>query len=302
MNKNNDEIDLIEIFSRIANWFKKLFNNIILFFIRNASLLLIFILIGVGLAVINYFISEKYYNTEIILQTNAVSSSDMINYLNKGNVKEIAGINSLYVKEIKSFYIIDINNDGQADYVDYENVRDTSITNRRMRNKFSIQVSVYENAPIYNIKKSIITYINKNEYFQDVNNLRIKQLNNLIAKTDIELQKLDSLESINYFKSNPYLKETGKNMILLNEKKIKLFHEDILSLYKDKQAYEKEITLYKNTVTVIHDFQPATQVENSITKKTKDFVIISFFIGLVCSIFIDQRKSLKVLIKSAKKE
>jgi hypothetical protein len=171
-----------------------------------------------------------------------------------------------------------------------------------MKDKISIQVSVYEDAPIDSIKEAIITYINNNEYFQDVNNLRIKQLNSLIAKTDNELQKLDSVESINYFKSNPYDRETGKNMIVLNEKEIKLFHEDVLSLYENKQDYEKEITLYKNTVTVIQDFQAVTKVENSITKNIKNFVTIFFFIGLVFSIFIDQRKNLKALIKSSKKE
>ena len=302
MTKNNDEIDLIDIFSKIANWFKSIFNKLIMFFIRNIFRLLIFVLIGFGLAVVNYFITERFYNTEMVLKTNVVSSSEMLNFLNNANVKNICGKNSLSLKNIKTYYIIDINNDGQADYVDYENVKDTSITNRRMENRVDILISVYEDAQLDSIKNAIITYINNNEYFRDINNIRIKQLDNLIAKTDIELQKLDSVESINYFNSNPYDKETGKNMIILNEKETKLFHNDVLSLYKKKQGYEKQLSLYKNMVTIVQDFHHIIKAENSIIKKLKNFVIISFFFGLIISIFIDQKKFLKSLIKKAKKQ
>lgn len=302
MTKNNDEIDLIEVFSKSANWFKKVCNSIIMFFIRNAVCLLIFILLGAGLAIITYFSTERFYNTEMVLQTNAVSSAEMINYLNNIDLKIFNATNSLSLKDIKAYYIIDINKDDIADYTDYENVKDTSITNRRMKDKISIRVSIYENASIDSIRNAILSYINNNQYFQKVNNLRIKQLNNLISKTDIELQKLDSVETINYFYKVPYEKETGKNMIILNEKEMKLFHNDVLRLYKDKQKNEEELFLYKDIVTIMQDFTTATKVENSLTIKLKSFVIISFCFGLFFSLFVDQRKNLKTLVKRSKKK
>ena len=301
MTKNNDEIDLIELFSKIANWFASIFNKLIMFFIRNAFRLLIFVLLGIGLAIGNYFITERFYNTEMILKTNAVSSSEMVNFINNLNISTLTNNKPSKIKNIKAYYIIDINKDGIADYTDYENAKDTSITNKRMKNKISIRASVYENASIDSIKNAIISYINRNEYFQKVNKVRINQLENLIAKTNIELHKLDSVESINYFKRNPYDKKLEKNMMILNEKEMKLFHNDILRLYKLKQNYEKGLYLDKNLVTIIQDFPVATKVENSITKKLKNFVIIAFFIGLIYSIFIDQRKNLKALVKQSKK-
>ncbi len=300
MNKNNDEIDLIEILLKFTNWLKGICNSIIMFFIRNAFCLLIFILIGVGLAVVTYFSTERFYNTEMVLQTNAVSSTEMINYLNNFDVKSFNN-NSLSIKNIKAYYIIDNNKDEHPDYVDYDNVQDTSITNRRMVDKVDILISVYENAPIDSIKNAIFSYINKNHYFQKVNDLRIKQLNDLISKTDIELQKLDSVETINYFYKDPYQKETGKNMIILNEKEIKLFHNDVLRLYKKKQENEEELFLYKDIVTIIQDFTTVTKVENSLSKKLKQFMLTFFCLGLIFSIFVDQRNNFKVLIKRSKK-
>ena len=300
MNKNNDEIDLIEIFSKFTNWLKKICNGIIMFFIRNAICLLIFVLIGAGLAIITYFSSERFYNTEMVIQTNAVSSTEMINCLNNFDVKFFNN-NSSSLKDIKSYYIIDNNKDEQADYVDYNNVQDTSITNRRMVDKVDILISVYENAPIDSIRNAILSYINRNQYFREVNNLRIKQLNDLISKTDIELQKLDSVETINYFYKKPYEKNNEKNMIILNEKDIKLFHNDVIRLYKTKQKHEEELFLYKDIVTIIQDFTTVTKVENSLSKKLKQFILTFFCLGLIFSIFVDQKNNLKALIKRSKK-
>lgn len=311
MNKNNDEIDLLEIFSKLANritrfvkWLIGICNIIILFFIRNAIRLLIFILIGVGLAVFTYFSTERYYNTEMVLKTNAVSSTEMINYLNNFDLTSFIKNNSFSIKDMKISYLMDIDKDGQADYVDYKGVdnTDTSITKQRIKNKVDILISVCKDAPIDSIKNTIFSYINKNEYFQDVNNIRIEQLKNLIAKTDLEIQKLDSLETINYFYKDSYEKGNEKNMLILNEKEIKLFHKDILSLFGNKQSYEKKLHLNKNIVTIVQDFYPISKIENSITKKIKNFMIISFFIGLIFSIFIDQRKNLNKLVKRSKKQ
>ncbi len=302
MTKNNDEIDLIEVFSKSANWFKKVCNSIIMFFIRNFIRLSIFILIGIGIAFANYFSTKRYYNTEMILQTNAVSSADMINYLNTFDIKSFNKNNSNSLKDIKAYYIIDINKDGQPDYVEYKNITDTAVTNRRMKNKVDILISVYKNSSIDSIKDTILSFITKNKYFQKVNNLRINQLNNLISKTNVELQKLDSVESINYFYKNPYEKSNEKNMIILNEKDVKLFHNDILTLYKRKQSYKKQLALYKDIVTVTQDFTPIIKAKNSLTKKLKNFIIILFCIGLVYSIIIDQRKNLKTLIQRSKKK
>ena len=302
MTKNNDEIDLIEIFSKFANWTKAICNNFIMFFIRNFISLSIFILIGIGIALANYFITKRYYNTEMVLQTNAVSSVEMINYINTFDIKSFNKNNSNVLKDIKAYYIIDINRDEQPDYVEYNNITDTTITNHRMKDKVDILISVYKNSSLDSIKDKILSFINKNTYFQKVNNIRINQLNNLISKTNVELQKLDSVESINYFYKEPYEKSNEKNMIILNEKNVKLFHKDILSLYRRKQSYKKQLALYKNIVTVTQDFYPVTKVKNSLTKKLKDFLIIFFCIGLVYSIIIDQRKNLKTLIQRSKKK
>ncbi len=87
--KRNDEIDLIEVFQKMGNGIKNLFNSffnllylILLFFIRKSILILIIILLGLAYGYFKYKTSPRYYSSSIEAYSNAISSIDMINYVN----------------------------------------------------------------------------------------------------------------------------------------------------------------------------------------------------------------------------
>ena len=87
--KRNDEIDLIELFQKIGSGIKNLFKGfihllylILLFFIRKSILIVIIIALGLTYGFFQFKISPRYFSSSIEAYSNAISSIDMINYVN----------------------------------------------------------------------------------------------------------------------------------------------------------------------------------------------------------------------------
>lgn len=310
----DDEIDLIGLFSRlgklVCKGFKAIWNGLIyvfFFMIRNMTWLGISIFIGIAASYILKLSTKNFYSSDIILRSNTISNADMISYINKlhtfcaeKNYAELASSLSIpqeeikYIKDIQAFWYIDLGSDTIPDYVDFlgkHNVLDT--INVRMSDRFLIRVKTSIPSNLSRIREGILSYINKNQFFRDQNELRLKQTDALIARIDYEVHLLDSLQKVKYFEeSRRLMPKEGGQMIFLQDYKTQLLHEDINKLIIQRQEIELDRIIYSELITLLSDFTPPIKPQNGIFYYGKILIPVIFCISIILIILIRNRTKL----------
>ncbi|MGE0088135.1 MAG: hypothetical protein AB7S50_01510 [Bacteroidales bacterium] len=313
----NDEIDLIELFQKMGNGIKNLFNKLIslinsffIFLIRKSIWLIAFIILGVIVSYLLFTMTKRYYTSEMTAKSNSMNNTVIVNSINLLNDLFISGNYSALseylqltksqaksIKSINAFYGIDLNKDEISDFVDYKNTFLPKDTNQvRLDDVFYLQISVYDESVFPVLKNSIKNYISNNPYVLENNNIRIQQAHNQIEMLKKEIAKLDSLQNVQYFEIPKTQKANNNQMIVLNEKDMKLYHVEKLRLNTQILDLEKDLSINPDPITVIQDFTQLSKTENPITIYIKIWVPIFFLLGIICSLIWQYRKRIWFLI------
>lgn len=318
--KRNDEIDLIEVFQKLANGAIKLFNSllnilyqVLLFFVRRAILIGIITIIGIGIGITKYKTTPSYYSSTLEAYSNAMTSIDMINYINnitglfeEGNLTAITeklGIDletAESINKIKAYKAIDFNKDGIPDEIDFDEKYHSS-DSIILRSRFVIKVEVLDQKHFPIIQESILKFIDQNQYIKERNVVRKKQLNNLVSKLDNEIASLDSLKKYEYFKKDEEPSTKAGQILVMNEKTTQLYHPQIIALYKERQGLEETLELRMEPITIIQDFSTLSVVENDLMSYLKFWGITGIVLGIFIAIFIETRKLIWKVIEDSKK-
>jgi len=314
-----DEIDLLDLLNKLWNSFSRgmealvrVILHIFFFMIKKLLWLILSLAIGVGFSYLLKYSTERNYSSNILLKSNTVSNVEMINYINKlhtfcreGNLDELAAALSVNrekvkdIKDIQAFWIIDLGADGIEDYVDFREKHDVIDTfNIRMEDRFNIRVKTTIPQELSEIRDGIITFIEKNRFYQDQNTLRLKQSTDLLARINYEIQQLDSLQKIKYFEeSRRLLPKEGGQMIFLQDYQTQLLHEDISKLIIQKQEIERMQTIYADLITLLSDFTPPFKPENGALYYGKVIIPLIFVLTIILLLVIDNRKRLADVYK-----
>lgn len=314
--QTSDEIDLLELFSRMWQGFKNsikwIINLIVKFFlllIRKSLWIISFGVIGLVVGYIFYTNSKRFYTSEMTAISNSINNSYVVSSINLLNdvfkqknypiAANYLNIDINRVQEIKSieaFYTIDINKDGLPDYTDYKwkyNPRDTT---KRLDSYFVIRLEVYDESIFAQVRDGIKNYIYKNKFILDNNNERIRQNKILIETIENEIRKLDSLQKVEYFELPQMQRATSNQMVVLNEKDRKLYHDQKLALEREKLRLEKDININSEPITVVQDFTPLSKAENPYTKYAISLGLLFAVLGFVISIFWQYKRDIYDLI------
>ncbi|NOU19907.1 MAG: hypothetical protein HOO91_20300 [Bacteroidales bacterium] len=314
-----DEIDLLELFSRIglgikkfSYWILELIRSFFLLLIRKSIWILSFSLIGGFVGYYFYNTTPRFYSSEMVARSNSMNNSVIVNSINLLNdLFENKNYNALSsylgtsskeaekIRSIEAFYGIDINKDIIADYIDYNktyNPKDT--TQKRLSDVFYLRISVYDESIFSNVRDGIKKYISTNPFILQNNEVRIQQTKSMITEYQSEINKLDSLQKVQYFEVPKMQKGGNSQMIVLNEKEAKLYHNDILSLYNRKLSLEKELVLNPDPITIIQDFTQLSKAENPLIKFLKTWILVFAIFGLLSSLIWQLRTKIWYLIKN----
>jgi hypothetical protein len=307
------EIDLLQLFQKmgegIKNFFVWLFRGmlfLIIFGIRKIHFILLFAVAGALIGYVLFSNTQRYYSSYMVAQPNGISSADMINYINdlhdlckKKNSQalaydlQMADTTARKIKDIQAFFIIDINKDGVGDYVDFKNAfspRDTTMA--RLEDRIHVTVEVYDNTAFENVKRGLYRYMNKNPYLIKLNEIRKNELQELIAQTQHEIQKLDSLQNTDYFQSNTRASQNSSQLMILAEKEPTMYYRDKLSLTIRKQEYQKELELATDAFAVIKDFTNLAMAENPKSKYMTRYGVIFGILGFILLLLGVYRKEI----------
>lgn len=307
------EIDLLELFNRLGRGIKNLFLGItkvilflVVFAIKKVHFLAVFALAGGVIGIMFYSSTQRYYSSNLVAQPNGITSTDMINYINdlhdlclKKNTPglayslEMEDSVAAKIKNIQSFFIIDINNDEIGDYVDFKqivNLKDT--TQKRLEDRIYVTVEVYDNRVFEHVRNGLLRYMGKNPYIIKLNEIRKNELNELSNQTDYEISKLDSLQQVEYFGKDSRLPISQSEMMFISEKEQRMYYRDILNLLQKKQEYQKELLLATDAFTVIKDFTNLAVAENPRGNYIFRFSVIFLLIGYIFLLGLKYRKQI----------
>ncbi len=296
------EIDLIELFENIWNWVTRIFLAVLYFFLRN----MLFLIIVVVVAGITGFSASKltkpFYKSELFGISHTISNVEVIQYINNWNYEnEFSKTELLNIKSITAKYVLDYNNDSIWDNVEETSgsiVTDTTLINMRMNYSFCIRTELYDTSLTQKIKDKMFMFLEKNKRVKNMNQIRLIQKKELISKLKKEINDIDSLKDIQYFENNNNNSKDG-DLIVLNEKELLLFHNDIMPLYEQQQIIEKELFLSTEPFEITQDFTIPRVQENSFIKIIIKYIKIGFAMGFVFILLWDRRKAIRKLIKDS---
>lgn len=306
-----DEIDLINLFSNIGKSIKNLFVFLfkylwigffqtMKFFYKNALYIGAFTVGGIGIGLLFFVVNEQYYASSMVATSNTLANADIISYIDnldalceaKDSVSLSQKLNidvseTKKIKSIKALWAYDLDEDGIPDYIDYDQnfeMKDTSV--RRIRDRFYVRAEVFDETVFSKLKQGLYYYIEQNPLVIEINNNRILQNKQLIAKIDEEIRKLDSLQKFEYFQKDRIVPKVSENqLVLFTEKDRRLYHNEIFELFKRKQDLEKNITVYPESMTVIEDFTPLSQVVDTHFSYMIRNGIYGFILGVLFRFF-----------------
>ena len=336
-NVRDDGVDLLDLFRRIGRtlscWCKTLgrvFLIITVFLLKRWLPIGLSIALGIGISFFLKFTSPSSYTSDLVLRNNNVelvlgsnnvdlelsrntmSNADMISYINRlktyceeGNMTALANSISISKQQVKNisnisaFWIIDKGGDKIPDYVDYNNNHNIYDTvNVRMQDRVDIRVRINSPQELTAVRDGIISFINSDSLFQQRNRVRLRQNKEILARLDIDILDLDSLQKVKYFEeTRNRMPQSGGQMVFLQEQKTQLVYLDIYSLYSRKQALESERELYKGIVTVLSDFSIPSKRDNGALYYGKKIIPLFFCITVLILILIANRKKLEEVYK-----
>lgn len=336
------EIDLIELFSRmgngIGNLFTRFFNLIGLiilwlfnasiaslkFGLKNSFIILLFAALGLGVGKYSVHKTEPHYKTNAIIQTFTIESSNLIEYTNNlrdisesrdslalAEVLNITPEEAASIMAIEAFWLIDKNQDGVADEIDYENeFEPDSINNwEKINNRFLVQLLIFNPEQVSTIQDKFEAYLNTYPRLEQITAVKRKNLQSEIKRIDSELDILDSLKQYEYFiKDKEKLKQNigiiPLDKIMLSaateeEQPTRLLHDITLGLEEQNQRNFATLELETEPFKFISKFVNVNQPVN-IEKEyhvSIKYIIYGLLLGIIVSLLLRNMKKVIQFIK-----
>jgi len=310
---NSKEINLLQLISLFFNWLKKkweLILNFLGYLLRLSfrHILVIFIAVLVCFS-IGYYLSRpsaRIYKAEAVAmlygvdtQTakevskqleSSVSSNTLFSLSSKLSLPDSVTKN---IVEITSFYVIDYLKDGVADMIDYKNSHSlTDTLNLRMKDRFCLQIKTLNINQVPIVQAAILNYFNTNLVMRNQFNIRKSEITQQINICDIELQRIDSLAKIFYFKDTEKQIRFEKDKLLVGDQKKQLFFEDLLKLHDIKAFAQSKLTDYTQPMTLPSGLVVNPNPENGRLKYEIVGLFLGFLIGLFVSALIENFKKI----------
>jgi len=291
MKQQSNELDLSIFFSSIYR-----------FFYKNRKLLLSSMVLGAILGFVYDTVSRPYYETtayatsalsyfetaevdykskKIILDQQAMVDiiNDISRQVEEGEIDVVARKLNLSTELTKSIRFLEAE---ELFYVDGENIQ-------QKRDKFQINLEVYDNNSIKEIEKGIEYYVYNNPYIQQYYQLHLDQSNQLVNRISSEIDDLRKVRDQLGKKSNSDYSEIKMS------NQYSQTDNQIINLFIKQQQITKYTTLFK-PIEFFEKFATPEKTANRLWIRIGIMSAIFFIIGLllgIVSYFNNRMKSEK---------
>ena len=196
----------------------------------------------------------------------------------------------------ESFYVVDVFNDSIADYVDYNGKSSPADTiDVQMKDRIALQFCMKKRNldQLPQIEKQLLDFFNADESMQKSyalyreNMLRAQQFNH------DQLEKLDSLTSEYYFKSNPGanpLADVREGLVFMGDWKVHLFLDEIYSHQRRTEHMDRRASFMTAPVVLENHFVVNPNPINAPKRMLPLFLIAGWLCGCCLAVCVEQRK------------
>jgi len=310
--KNSKEINLLDLILIFFNWLKKLGLNILNVFGNTLRLLyrhklincFIFVVcIAVGFFYLGRSSNREYKAEAMAILNGSISQSvkdvsrQLENFSILSDFTTLSARLSLpdsitkNVTEIKSFYVIDYLNDSTPDLIDFKNKHSLDDTlNIKMPNRlyFRIKTKNVNQVPVF--EEAFLNYFNTNERLVREFEVKRNFLSQEIRLINSEINRIDSLAGLSYFKDNNSQIQFTSNQLLVGEQRKQLFYRDFKFLHNEKIKKELEFANYIAPVVLPTGFIVDIRHETGRVKYTAICCLIGLAFSILLSLFLENRK------------
>jgi len=300
-NIGSQEIDLGNLFSKIADFFNNLILKVFTFLKKNGLILLGLFVVG---AVIGFILDmkSKSYVSEIVVNTNYTGNEylyskveELDNELNLDNKKNGADLNPKIVSKIEIEPIIDVysfvNNQAVANNAqnsqNFEMIKllsESSDINKVIEDEMTSKNFYYQKVNIYSSEKisekevnKTLKFLNKDSYYDSIKNLNLQNISKRITQNDTILKQIDLLiegykRSLDRGSSSLIKSENSEVGQLISQKR------DLLNqIAQDKLNLVSQTKLIKDNTVVLN-----SENTKGLSNKRKiiiPFLLIFLFLG-----------------------
>lgn len=204
------------------------------------------------------------------------------------------------ITELRAFYMIDYMRDSVADKVDFMDSHSlTDTLNVRMRDRVYIRLKTRNISQVKVVENAMLNFLNNNMVIKSQFDARIDDLNNQVRICDSELQRIDSLANIHYFKERDDAQFSfEKNTLIMGEQRKQLFYGDLISLQRFKNEALLKLSRFKKPIEIPSSLIVSPVPDNGRLK----YAIYSLFFGLIAGLifagFIESVSKIIAFLKS----
>ncbi len=228
----SDDIDLINIIERAF-----------LFFRRYRIAFIIAIVVGIGLGGFRYYSSGKIYKSRLILHSSFLTNLEEIEIINYWN--ELLKRNE-YTALAQSF---NCDENMLQDVVSIEGSEILKNYSASNPNGFYIDARVKNNAVLPGLQKALVYGLNNTEYVKQRLSLRKKDVETLIDKVTVEIQKLDSVKKSIETVITSGVKNPGSFML-----DIPGINKEFIDMNEKLLSYREELQFSSSGIQVLQSF------------------------------------------------
>ena len=295
--KNSKEVNLLQLLSLMVNWLKKVLKN--LFHFIGFLLQLAFKYWPVSLAIMVLSVlagqylarpsARKYqagaiamlYGNDISTAKeisrqlqNTISTNESLSLSSKLGIADSVGKN---IVKIEVFNVIDYLDDYSADLIDFKKSHSLSdTTNLVMQDRVYIRVTTRNISQINTFQDALLKYFNENPKMKRRFESTKSDLQAKIDACDKEINRLDSLAKVSYFKEQSKNISLTDNKLIVGEQKKQLFYEDILMLQDIKASINGSFVDFKQPM----EFPAGLVIDSKPINGRVKYGIYSLMIGL----------------------
>jgi hypothetical protein len=310
--KREQEIDLLELGAKsikgignLIDYFKHLITSFFYFFLRNGLAFSIVMVLGVIAGGVTYKLKRQYYHSEMIAYTSIAANSEIVKSVNNWNyMREFSKEDAEKIKDVTSSFLLDVNGDGEWDVIEDMKTIDKLDTTlgQRVRGAFAVMIDAYDTSMIIPVKKKLMKFLFQNEKIELRNKERIIMLDRQQRKIGEQIVMIDSLQKFEYYRDEQPSIMRSNDMFFLQKKDKRLYHKDILELYKEKIEIQRDIAVFRGPYDIRVDFEIPRRGSVILLNEIIKNVIIFLILGLIFIFFWDRWKIVQESIRLAKEE
>lgn len=201
-----------------------------------------------------------------------------------------------------AYDVIDLLADSTVDMVDYHrNVDRMDTLCVHMPNMVALQFRTKQPNRLPELEEAILRYLNTRPYMQSLYTTYRQGLEREARFHADQVDKLDSLTSVFYFKQNTSAQvqmDAWKSGMVLGSRSMELFLEDVYKEMRESEYAHARLAACTAPVVLQSHFVAEARAENGPLRMTALALVAGWLLGLLVAALVDKRKQIIVWLKA----